>query len=345
VPEDLIKVWLGHSKESITDYYATGLEDDLVWRREWCERAGLGFSLDRLYGPRNVKQEVKAKAAYVSVGAGLSGAPGGTRTPDLLVRRGISRTTPAHSRRQQPMKSTREGNWFRLVSAGVGQGSRTLTRTLLALPYSCASREVDSGCGVWGKLLARAGKLGWSCAGEELAHCVEEGLGALSFGHDSVDAEMVRSTYFGGVKTEEQNRCSWRELSEDGRGEKPVHSGHGDVEHDQIGRLGSSPIDSMCSVLNLDNRDVVEVGGEDEAEGRAEQFVVVNNENRFRHVTLGGPKEYLTGNTPEKEYRVPLRGRHIVALGPSRKSRPKQGFSRNLWPTQKYAGRNPRADF
>ena len=34
VPEDLIKVWLGHSKESITDYYATGLEDDLVWRRE-----------------------------------------------------------------------------------------------------------------------------------------------------------------------------------------------------------------------------------------------------------------------------------------------------------------------
>ena len=139
---------------------------------------------------------------------GLSGAPGGTRTPDLLVRRGISRTTPAHSRRQQPMKSTREGNWFRLVSAGVGQGSRTLTRTLLALPYSCASREVDSGCGVWGKLLARAGKLGWSCAGEELAHCVEEGLGALSFGHDSVDAEMVRSTYFGGVKTEEQNRCS-----------------------------------------------------------------------------------------------------------------------------------------
>ena len=45
VPEDLIKLWLGHSKTSITDLYAAGLERDEAWRREWCDRAGLGFSI------------------------------------------------------------------------------------------------------------------------------------------------------------------------------------------------------------------------------------------------------------------------------------------------------------
>jgi integrase len=50
VPEDLIKLWLGHSKESITDFYASGLQKDEVWRREWCERVGLGYSVDGLLG-------------------------------------------------------------------------------------------------------------------------------------------------------------------------------------------------------------------------------------------------------------------------------------------------------
>lgn len=34
VPEDLTKLWLGHSKESVTDFYAGGLQNDLAWRQE-----------------------------------------------------------------------------------------------------------------------------------------------------------------------------------------------------------------------------------------------------------------------------------------------------------------------
>jgi integrase len=52
VPEDLIKLWLGHSKNSVTDYYAGGLSKDLAWRREWCDKVGLGFSLG-LHGLQN----------------------------------------------------------------------------------------------------------------------------------------------------------------------------------------------------------------------------------------------------------------------------------------------------
>jgi hypothetical protein len=44
VPEDLTKLWLGHSKEGVTDY-AGGLQNDPAWRQEWCERAELGFGL------------------------------------------------------------------------------------------------------------------------------------------------------------------------------------------------------------------------------------------------------------------------------------------------------------
>jgi integrase len=54
VPEDLTKLWLGHSKQTVTDFYASGLEKDEAWRREWCERAGLGFSLNGLLGLQNV---------------------------------------------------------------------------------------------------------------------------------------------------------------------------------------------------------------------------------------------------------------------------------------------------
>jgi integrase len=54
VPEDLVKLWLGHSKQSVTDFYADGLRNDTAWRLEWCERAGLGFSLDGLLGLQKV---------------------------------------------------------------------------------------------------------------------------------------------------------------------------------------------------------------------------------------------------------------------------------------------------
>jgi len=63
VPEDLTRLWLGHSKQTVTDFYAGGLEKDVAWRREWCERAGLGFSLVGLLGLQNALPIESAKAA------------------------------------------------------------------------------------------------------------------------------------------------------------------------------------------------------------------------------------------------------------------------------------------
>lgn len=63
VPEDLIKLWLGHSKQTVTDFYAGGLSKDLAWRREWCDRVGLGFSLIGLHGLQNVVPIDSAKVA------------------------------------------------------------------------------------------------------------------------------------------------------------------------------------------------------------------------------------------------------------------------------------------
>jgi integrase len=63
VPEDLIGLWIGHAQHTITDLYASGLQQDLAWRREWCDRVGLGFSLDRLHGLQNVVSIETAKAA------------------------------------------------------------------------------------------------------------------------------------------------------------------------------------------------------------------------------------------------------------------------------------------
>ena len=63
VPEDLTKLWLGHSKQSVTDFYASGLEKDEAWRREWCDRAGLGFTLDGLLGLQNAVEDTAEEAA------------------------------------------------------------------------------------------------------------------------------------------------------------------------------------------------------------------------------------------------------------------------------------------
>jgi integrase len=46
-PEDLIRFWLGHARRTVTDLYATGLQYDDAWRREWADRVGLGFSVNR----------------------------------------------------------------------------------------------------------------------------------------------------------------------------------------------------------------------------------------------------------------------------------------------------------
>jgi integrase len=63
VPEDLTRLWLGHSKQSVTDWYAAGLENDEAWRRDWCERAGLGFSLVGLLGLQKAEEIISAEAA------------------------------------------------------------------------------------------------------------------------------------------------------------------------------------------------------------------------------------------------------------------------------------------
>jgi integrase len=44
VPEDLITLWLGHAR-TLTDHYAKQLREDVRFRSEWCERAGIGFSV------------------------------------------------------------------------------------------------------------------------------------------------------------------------------------------------------------------------------------------------------------------------------------------------------------
>jgi len=41
-PEDLIKYWLGHAKESVTDTYSK-LADDVEFRQEVAEKLGTGF--------------------------------------------------------------------------------------------------------------------------------------------------------------------------------------------------------------------------------------------------------------------------------------------------------------
>jgi integrase len=52
VPEDLITLWLGHAR-NLTDRYAAQLREDVAYRTEWAERAGLGFELGYM-GYKNI---------------------------------------------------------------------------------------------------------------------------------------------------------------------------------------------------------------------------------------------------------------------------------------------------
>jgi integrase len=45
MPWDLQKLWLGHANKDVTDRYAEQLKEDVVWRKQEAERAGLGFRL------------------------------------------------------------------------------------------------------------------------------------------------------------------------------------------------------------------------------------------------------------------------------------------------------------
>jgi integrase len=62
VPKDLARLWLGHAKETITDFYAGGLVNDQTWRREWCDRAGLGFSVGLFGARKNASLDLKKAA-------------------------------------------------------------------------------------------------------------------------------------------------------------------------------------------------------------------------------------------------------------------------------------------
>lgn len=57
VPEDFIKFWLGHADSTITDRYSK-MKDRVALRKEWAEKAGLGFDLP---GNKVVKMLVPAK--------------------------------------------------------------------------------------------------------------------------------------------------------------------------------------------------------------------------------------------------------------------------------------------
>jgi integrase len=63
VPQDLIDLWTGHSTKTITDLYALGLHKDEARRREWCEKAELGFSLVGLLGLQKAVEAVEEDAA------------------------------------------------------------------------------------------------------------------------------------------------------------------------------------------------------------------------------------------------------------------------------------------
>jgi integrase len=47
VPEDLLRLWIGHSDRSLTDGYSK-LKEDLMFRKEWAVKAGLGFEMPPL---------------------------------------------------------------------------------------------------------------------------------------------------------------------------------------------------------------------------------------------------------------------------------------------------------
>ncbi len=61
VPWDLEKMWMGHAHKDLTDQYAEQLREDVKYRREWCEKIGLGFVL-----PAHVSQLSQPKRAAVA---------------------------------------------------------------------------------------------------------------------------------------------------------------------------------------------------------------------------------------------------------------------------------------
>ena len=46
MPEDFVQFWLGHKEKTITDRYSK-MKERLELRKQWAEKAGLGFSLPK----------------------------------------------------------------------------------------------------------------------------------------------------------------------------------------------------------------------------------------------------------------------------------------------------------
>ena len=61
VLEMLIHLWVGHASGSLTEEYAKQVREDLPFRQESCERAGLGFKLET--SPMHPSTEVEMLAA------------------------------------------------------------------------------------------------------------------------------------------------------------------------------------------------------------------------------------------------------------------------------------------
>jgi integrase len=61
VPKDLERYWMGHAPEEVGDLYSK-LKDDVAFRQQWAERAGLGFELVHV-GLQNAAGVTKVKVA------------------------------------------------------------------------------------------------------------------------------------------------------------------------------------------------------------------------------------------------------------------------------------------
>jgi len=66
VPWDLQKLWLGHANRDVTDRYAEQLKEDVEWRKEVAENAGLGFKLPTVETSVGLPKQAKAKLQKVA---------------------------------------------------------------------------------------------------------------------------------------------------------------------------------------------------------------------------------------------------------------------------------------
>jgi hypothetical protein len=65
----LQKLWLGHANKDVTDRYAEQLKEDVEWRKDVAENAGLGFKLPTLessVGLLGLPEQQKSKLKKVA---------------------------------------------------------------------------------------------------------------------------------------------------------------------------------------------------------------------------------------------------------------------------------------